>query len=69
MILETAGTGLIMPVLSYLTDPTSLDKYPLFNNAIVYLDLNTQTQIVLFLLLILIIPNFLKFFFIIFLIK
>jgi len=67
MILETAGTGLIMPVLSYLTDPTSLDKYPLFNNAIVYLDLNTQTQIVLFLLLILIIPNFLKFFLLIFL--
>lgn len=61
MILETAGTGLIMPVLSYLTDPTSLEKYPLFNDAIIYFKLNSEIQIVLFLLVILIVPNLLKF--------
>ena len=67
MILEAIGTGLIMPVLSYLTDPTSLDGYQLFHDAILYLNLDTEIKIVLFLLVILIIPNLLKFLLLIFL--
>ena len=68
MILEAIGTGLIMPVLSHLTDPTSLDGYQLFHDAILYLNLDTEIKIVLFLLVkILIIPNLLKFLLLIFL--
>ena len=48
-------------MLSYLTDPTSLDGYQLFHDAILYLNLDTEIKIVLFLLVILIIPNLLKF--------
>ena len=46
MILETIGTGMIMPVISYITDPESLNEYPIFDKIFIALNLNSKNQII-----------------------